>query len=392
MDILQEILTALQTEDRVLLATIITTSGSTPAAAFSKMLIRQEGKLSVGTVGGGCMEGDVLAAAKDLYGQNRARILTFHLNEDDMVQGLICGGSLDVLIEPVTRQSIPLFEELRSLRDEGEDCIVATGLDAHGKIELKQIVKTTDKSWSIGVLEKWRKQSSITPRLTLPAGRHGAGQASLPTRTSELSEALRKAHDRNETRCIKTEHGELILEPVLGHPHLIIFGGGHVSKYISSAASMSGFRVTVIDDREQYANPKRFPEADETLAVEYYEAFNRITIKPSTYIVIVTRGHRSDEDILEQAIKTPARYIGMIGSARKVLATYEHLVQRGVSVNALKRVRAPIGIEIGAVTAEEIGVSVVAELIATRRGEEGKLLHKSQAMKDLFARLVKKTL
>jgi xanthine dehydrogenase accessory factor len=206
----------------------------------------------------------------------------------------------------------------------------------------------------------------------------------------ELAEQLRKAHDRNETRRIKTEHGELILEPVSGRPHLLIFGGGHVSKYISSAASMSGFCVTIIDDREQYANPKRFPEADETLAVEYYEAFDRITIKPSTYIVIVTRGHRSDEDILEQAIKTPARYIGMIGSTRKVLATYEHLVQRGISVDALRRVRSPMGIEIGAVTAEEIGVSVVAELIAARRGEDEGVRHKSGVMDELLARLARK--
>ena len=376
VDILQEILSALDSEPRVLLATIITTSGSTPAAAFSKMLIRQGGKLSVGTVGGGCMEGDVLAAAQRLFTEDRAEVLTFHLNEDDMVQGLICGGSLDVLIEPLTRAEIPLLNELRSLRDEGEDCIVATGFDARGKIGFKRVVRITAGDWSNGVMERWKTQYSTTPALL--------------TSATEFPALLCRAHHRNETQHVKTESGKLILEPVSGRPHLIIFGGGHVSKYISGAASMAGFRVTIIDDRVQYANPTRFPEADETLAVEYYEAFSRVTIKPSTYIVIVTRGHRSDEEILERAVRTSARYIGMIGSARKVLATYEHLVQRGVPVEALKRVRAPMGIEIGAVTAEEIGVSVVAELIAARRGEERTLPHKSEVMEQLFAALVKK--
>lgn len=374
MDIIQEILSALQTEDQIMLATIIATSGSTPAAALSKMIVKKNG--SVGTVGGGCMEGDVLEAAQRMFTEERARILTFHLNEDDMVQGLICGGSLDVLIEPVTRGAVPLFEKLKALQDEGEDCILATALSTSGRIELKQVVRIEPGDWSDGVMEIWKTRDSMTPL--------------LPTSTIEFSSRLRRAHHRNETQRLKTKHGEIILEPITGRPHLVIFGGGHVSKYISRAASMAGFRVTVVDDRPQYANPQRFPEADETLAVEYYEAFKRITIKPSTYIVIVTRGHRSDEDILEEAVKSLARYIGMIGSARKVLTTYEHLVQRGVSVKSLKRVQSPMGIEIGAVTAEEIGISVVAELIATRRGEGQNLPHKSHVMDELFVRLEKR--
>ncbi len=375
MDIIQEILTTLQAEDRIMLATIIATSGSTPAAALSKMIVKKSG--SVGTVGGGCMEGDVLEAGQKLFTQDRAEVLTFHLNEDDMVQGLICGGSLDVLIEPVTRGAVPLFEELKALQDEGEDSIVATCLNIRGKIEFKEAVKIEPGDWSSGVMEEWMNQYSNTPFL-----QHIS--------STDLSARLRRTHHRNETQRLKTEHGEMILEPITGRPHLVIFGGGHVSKYISGAASLAGFRVTIIDDRPQYANPQRFPEADETLAVEYYEAFKRITIKPSTYIVIVTRGHRSDEDILEEAVKSLARYIGMIGSARKVLTTYEHLVQRGVSVKSLKRVQSPMGIEIGAVTAEEIGISVVAELIATRRGEGQNLPHKSHVMDELFVRLEKR--
>ena len=374
MNWVYDLIETLRSEERIVLATIISTSGSTPAAAFSKMIVSGNGITTKGTVGGGCMESDVKEAAIEVYKENRARIVTFNLNEDDMIQGLICGGSLDVLIEPITRQDLPLMKELKMLTDNGEDCIIGTGIESGGKVAFKQVVRITHDNLSLGVMAEWKTQHSNHPLL------HHFSM-------NEVSPLLRRAHHRNETQRLETEGGELILEPVTGRPHLIIFGGGHVSKYISSAASMVGFRVTIVDDRPQYANPQRFPEADATLAVEYYEAFGRIAIKPSTYIVIVTRGHRSDEDILEEAIKTEARYIGMIGSARKVLATYEHLIQRGVSVEVLQRVHAPMGIDIGAVTAEEIGVSVVAELIAARRGTEENVPHKSKVMEELLSKL-----
>jgi xanthine dehydrogenase accessory factor len=143
----------------------------------------------------------------------------------------------------------------------------------------------------------------------------------------------------------------------------------------------------VVDDREKFASPQRFPEVAQTLVADFAYAFSKLTIKPSTYIVIVTRGHRYDEIVLEQAVKTPAKYIGMIGSKRKILTTYKHLVEQDVSPDSLTRVHAPMGIEIGAVTAEEIGISVVAQLIQVRRGESLPLRHKSEVMRELIASL-----
>ena len=123
------------------------------------------------------------------------------------------------------------------------------------------------------------------------------------------------------------------------------------------------------------------------MAAGFTEAFAKLSIKPSTFIVIVTRGHRYDEEILERVLTTPAKYIGMIGSKKKVFATYEHLVERDVPVESLRRVHAPMGIEIGSTTAEEIGVSIVAELVAVRRGEEAPYAEKSLVMRDLLSRL-----
>lgn len=364
MDIYDELLTALATEDSVMLATIISTSGSTPASALSKMLVKQGGIVSMGTVGGGCMEGDVLLHAHRLYETGKAEILTFHLNEDDIEHGLICGGSLDVLIEPLTKKNLPLVQALKSFRDEGENSVLVTLLANNGVVRHKSLVPINKSSSERN--NRVRELLKIVP---------------------SLSEHLDKAYRRSETYRLKLENGELILEPITGNPSLIIFGGGHVSKFVSRAASMVGFRATVVDDRPKFANPQRFPEAVQTLAIDYLEAFNRLAIKPSTYIVIVTRGHRHDEEILERAVQTSAKYIGMIGSRRKVLTTYEHLVERGVPAETLKRVRAPMGIEIGAVTAEEIGVSIVAELIRVRRGEDTPLQHKSESMNDLLIKL-----
>lgn len=368
---LHEIPSALESEDSVILATIISTSGSTPASAFSKMLVKKGGTQWLGTVGGGCMEGDVLEAARKLVGQNRAEVLTFHLNEDEMIQGLICGGSLDVLIEPIGRHHIPLINEVNTLREDGEDGIIATVIDKSGKINVKRLIRVA--LGTNGMMDEWKNLLSSNPIIHLSV--------------QELAEETLKAYHRNVTRRLKLPDGEMILEPVTGQPHLIIFGGGHVSKSISRAAALSGFRVTIVDDRREYANPERFPEAAQTLTIEFHRAFDLLTIKPSTYIVVVTRGHRSDEEILGRALKTPAKYIGMIGSKRKILTTYKHLVEQDVSPDSLTRVHAPMGIEIGAVTAEEIGISVVAQLIQVRRGESLPLRHKSEVMRELIASL-----
>ncbi len=202
-----------------------------------------------------------------------------------------------------------------------------------------------------------------------------------------LEDEFQKAFRRHETRRVRVPGGEIILEPVSGRPTLLLFGGGHVSKHISRLVAAAGFRVTVIDDRIEYANSARFPEAAHTMAGDFVESMKILNPTATTYIVIVTRGHRYDEEILEWAITMPARYIGMIGSKRKVLTTYERLAERGVSVEALQRVRASMGIPIGAATAEEIAVSIVAELISVRRSTPGNVPHKADEIKPLLEKL-----
>ena len=316
------------------------------------------------------MEGDVLQAARRLFADGGAEVLSFALNENDMVQGLICGGSLDVLIETLSREHLPLLTGLKMTRDEGKDCVIGTLLRGRGPV-LKVALRTPADA------------GELTRQWSDFARGGQAMRASLPP-VGLLIEETQKAHHRHETRRIPMPEGELILEPLQGRPHLVIFGGGHVSRYVSRTAAMTGFRVTVVDDRREYANAARFPEADETLAVEFHEALQHVAIKPSTFVLIVTRGHRSDEEVLEQVLGTPAGYVGMIGSRRKVLTTYQHLMERGISAAALRTVHAPVGLELGAVTAEEIAVSIVAEIIRVRRGANDPAPSMSQGMGGLL--------
>jgi xanthine dehydrogenase accessory factor len=159
---------------------------------------------------------------------------------------------------------------------------------------------------------------------------------------------------------------DILLEPIFSEPTVYIFGGGHVSEQLAPLAKKVHFKVVVIDDREMFANRTRFPEADEVIVSEFEECFNQLHIDETSYIVIVTRGHLYDGFVLKQAVKTKTRYIGMIGSKKKIRTLYQNLMEEGISKDTLARVYAPIGIDINSETPEEIAVSIVAELIKVR--------------------------
>jgi xanthine dehydrogenase accessory factor len=165
---------------------------------------------------------------------------------------------------------------------------------------------------------------------------------------------------------------------------LYLFGGGHVSTALGRVANLAGFSISVADDRGSFANAERFPMADE-IYTSYEEAFEKVKPNASSYLVIVTRGHKDDMRVLEWAVRTDARYIGMIGSKRKVISVYKALEKQGVAMKNFARVHAPVGLEIGALTPEEIAVSVTAELIAIRRNVEPAVTHKAVRLDEIPA-------
>jgi xanthine dehydrogenase accessory factor len=350
MDIFDEILTTLQKDGQLILATIISSSGSTPVPPGAKLLLKEGEAIPLGTVGGGCIEADVIETARRfLLADGTCKICHFTLTEDNIESGMLCGGTMDVLIERLSKDKNVLYSELLWRREAGRNCAVVTLIGSGQSVLAKSLVSPGSAA---GIDEE-----------DLAALRRISGE--IP---ASFEEDLRNAIRQQAVVRLPWTGGEFIVEPIIGFQDLIIFGGGHVSRYVSRSAAMAGFRVTVIDERPEYANPQRFPEAYRTLAVGFDASWDQLQVRASTSIVIVTRGHKFDERVLERAVKTSARYIGMIGSKRKVLATFSNLTEQGISKERLQKVHAPIGLRIGAVTAEEIGISITAELIAVRRG------------------------
>jgi xanthine dehydrogenase accessory factor len=251
------------------LATIVNVCGSIPSFRTAKMLVRDDGSI-VGTIGGGCVEADVWQAAREIIESEKARTLTFNLNQDPKFDtGLVCGGTLEIFIEP-------------------------------------------------------------------------------------------------------------ILPPAL----LYIFGAGHVALNLCKIAAEAGFDPVIIDDRTSYATKERFPSAREIHAIDFDEAVSSLDPTETSYVVIVTRGHRDDMRLLRWAVQTRARYVGMIGSKRKVIEIFKTLRSEGLPAHLFERVRSPIGLDIGAVTPEEIAVAITAELIASRRHATSRLPHMSWFSSD----------
>lgn len=251
MDIYEEVLRLKRLGRTSALATIVECRGSSPQKQGAKMLIRDDGTI-MGTLGGGCLEADVVQAAIMAMKDQEPRTLPFSLTEKD--GGLVCGGNLLVYVEPVVPE-----------------------------------------------------------------------------------------------------------------PHLVILGAGHVGKALARLARSTGFRVTVMDDRVQFANADNIPDANELVVGDFTKACGKIAISEATYIVVATRGHNHDLDAVQSALRTNAGYIGLMGSRRKKALLQHALADQGFTKDEISRVIIPIGIEIGSVTPEEIAISIMAQIIQKRR-------------------------
>ncbi len=251
-EIYQELVNVTSKGERAVLATVISSRGSAPRKTVAKILIKNDGTF-IGTVGGGGVEQQVKQKAIDVMNSGEPQIVHFDLSGRGEGAVMICGGQMDVFVEPI-----------------------------------------------------------------------------------------------------------LSLES------LYLFGAGHISQGTAAMGKMLGFRVVVIDPRPEYNNSDRFPDADALIVDEYDSAFSKLNVGEDSYIVIYTPGHVLDEKCLEFAVGTRARYIGMIGSRKKVKEVKEHLLQKGISQQQLDRIHAPIGLEISAETPEEIAISILAEIIKVK--------------------------
>ncbi len=262
-----------------------------------------------------------------------------------------------------------MYEEIVRLRKDGRRGAVATIVNVRGSIPSFKTAKmlVRDDGSIVGTIGGGCVEAEVWQ-----AAREVMESEKPRTMTFDLNQ-----DPKYDTGLVCGGTLEIFVEPVLPPADLYIFGAGHVATSLYKVARIAGFDVTVIDDREAYANRERFPKAQQVISDDFDKAAARLTPGGSSYIVIVTRGHRDDMRMLRWAVQTPARYIGMIGSKRKTIAIFKELQKEGLSAHLFDRVHAPIGLDIGAITPEEIAVSIVAELIAKRRNVERDLPHMS---------------
>lgn len=339
-EVLKELIAAMNTGRPVAWCRLVETRGSTPQKAGAAMLVREDGS-QAGTLGGGCVEAEVKRRALGLLVENRAEVCTFQLDSDyGWDDGLICGGRMKIMVEPIAVGSrVEYFERLARMIERGEGCTEALVLD--------------------------REASGLAAPNGMLFDADGELLASLracPPDLSRVTEELRSLVARPRAYAAR---GVAYL-PVLPRCRLVIVGGGHVGQAVGQMAADLDFDVWVVDDRGEYVSEERFPRAQRRISGPIERVLPDLEITPDTYCLIVTRGHNHDQEALFHLADRGARYVGLIGSKRKIKMILENLTAEGVSREALAAVYAPLGIDIGSQTVPEIAVSICAELVAHR--------------------------
>lgn len=349
--VFREAVRVLERGEPCVIATVVRTLGSTPQKPGAKLLVRKDGS-GVGTLGGGCVEGDIWFAARVLLREGGPpELREYHLNEELAARdGLVCGGTMHFLIDPIYEPAsfLPLARAVLRAYEGGEPVAVATVLRAPEGSPLytgRKVLIRPD-----GAVE---------------------GELGDATLTSRVVEAAREAMPRGETRHLEWRGVEVFVEGYTTPPTLVLMGGGHIAKALAPMARMLGFRVFVVDDRPEFANPERFPEAEATVVASYREGLGQVPVNANTAVVIATRGHRYDDEATESAVRSPAGYIGLVGSRRKSVLILEELYRKGIPEERIRQIRAPVGLDIGARTPEEIALSILAEVVMWRQGGSG---------------------
>ena len=337
------------------------------------MLVFPDGS-QVGTLGGGCVEAEVKRRALQLLIEGATELLSFQLDSDyGWDDGLICGGRMKMLVDPVRPGGDASYYRL--LLD-----TIAAGVGA-----TEAVVIDAEKSGGGANADRWLldERGAVLAIRSVPLGStlFGAGRISppvlpgvsplpAPAANNPLSPSLPTAVLPNlkslEERPRPYIAAGISYLPYLKRCRLVIVGAGHVGQRVAELATDVGFDVWVVDDRQEYCNPERFPRARRLIVDAFETALSGLQIDSSTYCIIVTRGHNHDEQALFHLAESKARYIGMIGSRRKIKLIFDDLQRDGISRKALARVFAPLGFDIGSQTVPEIAVSIVAELVAHR--------------------------
>lgn len=326
----------------VAMATIIDVRGSVPREVGAKMIIHPLGK-HVGTVGGGCGEGDVIRTALDVIQTGEAATVHVDLTEDVSMQALgVCGGTMDVFVERVAGGAV----------EGGEKPPYLSALQASTAARESVALATVVRGPQVG------RQAVVW------LDREPLGSLGLGDLEPQVMAAARAVLGGRQHKLVKVEDVAVFVEVQRRAPELLIVGGGHIALPLAQLGTLCDFSVIVLDDRPSFVSEDRFPTARQRLSGPLRETVRNLPMDQDTYIVLVTRGHSHDVDCLLEVLDRPVAYIGMIGSARRVDAVFQLLTEEmGIPAEKLDRVYAPIGIAIGAQTPAEIAVCIMAEIV-----------------------------
>jgi xanthine dehydrogenase accessory factor len=333
--IYRQLLTLIESGRPCALATLVSTSGSSPQNAGAKVLFLPDGRI-IGTIGGGCMEAEARRVGLDCLRKQTPKLFQLRLDDDfGWDDGLICGGTVNIFINPYPERSKEAYAaalETAERREKAALCTVVEGDEA--------LVGTTS---------------------LLKASGEGL---------EALREAAASALEAGREKLVRLEDGRAVyVEPILPRPTALIAGAGHIGAALAQILSLCGFEVVVVDDRPSFANTDRLPFADRVVVDDIPRFVREFPVNEDTYVVVVTRGHRHDAHVLRECIHSNAKYIGMIGSKRKIVVIFEEMLREGLaSREELLRVHSPMGLALGDREVGEIAVSIAAEIIAVRNG------------------------
>ncbi|HYY54851.1 MAG TPA: XdhC family protein [Candidatus Dormibacteraeota bacterium] len=345
-------------------ATVVRTTGSTPQVVGAKLLADDLGRL-VGTLGGGCVEADAVDEAKRVLETGTPSLRDYELTEDLAYDtGLVCGGTMWIAIEHGR-------EALRAAqRDLLDDLLAASRGGA-------PVALAT-------LLAKRGREYASAGRILVESD--GTATGSLGAFDERAIAHAREALARGTAQVVPLDDAhELLVEPVTSRPTLVQVGAGHVGLAVARMARLLDFHVIVVDDRPEFANRQRIPEADEVVCADMIRAIEELPLAWNTFVVVATRGHKMDAHAVRAAVKTPARYVGLVGSKRKTILIERMLREEGVPEDRIRSVHAPIGLDLGGRTPAEIALAILAEIEAERYGGSARPLRLSA---DIFDRTI----
>jgi len=324
----------------VALATVVQTWGSSPRRAGAKMALASDGRI-IGSVSGGCVENAVFEAGVESLKTGRPQLLHFGVADETAWEvGLACGGSIDVFVKPLDKI---LFEELRTVFEEEQQAVTVTVIRGPDEILGRETLIHEDGHATGTLGDKWNEVALRLANETL---------------TSGISR-----------RIVLNEDVEIFLEAILPPPTLIIVGGVHIAISLTALAKTLGYRTIVIDPRTAWGNKERFPHVDQLIQAWPEEAFEQVKVTRSTAIAMLTHDPKLDDPALKIALNRPAFYIGALGSKSTHAKRRTRLLNDGVSESQLSRLHAPIGLDIGAQTPEEIALAIMSEVVKSHRNQ-----------------------